>query len=438
MCRVGVRPAGERARPVPLGGCDCYLLALEDLMVRAGQGRHVGVTVVEVADGFDVGRLRSAVGRFAASQPLPGARLRRGWPGGVPVWRVSAPARMEVVEHAAGGDWRTVAADFLQGRRDERMRWEVIPQAGGGAVVLMGWSHLLCDARGVELAWAEVGRLADDEAAVPERDSWAPPWPVSGGWRQRGRAVRVFLDRYWKLRASRVVAAGPAPARPAAACFEVWRFTAEETAAMKRRAEPVTGGIFALPWFLAAAMRAHGAVLRGRGGAGGALECTISVQGRRRGARGPIFQNQVSQMFFARPLDAGGSMEDAARDLQRQFAEMTRDRFEVSFAVMIDAMRRLPAPLYRRFLRREASGQVASFYHAHTGEFLPQRREFCGGEILDGWHVPSVPQPPGTGLFFSERGGRLTGTLSWREGVLSAAERQLMKETVRADLLGAP
>jgi hypothetical protein len=421
----------------PLGGCDCYLLALEDMMVRSGQGRHVGVTVVEVGGGFDVARLRSAAARLAASQPLLGAVVRRGWPGMVPVWSAGEVSRIEISEHAAGTDWRGVASDFLQGRSAERLRLDVIPSEDGGAVLLMGWSHLLLDARGIELAWAELARLASDEAAVPEADSAALPWPGAGSWRERVRAVRPFLDRYWKLRESRVVSAGPPPARAAAARFEVWRFTSEETSAMKRRAEPVTGGIFALPWFLAAAMRAHAAVLRGRGVTEGALECTISVQGRKRGARGPIFQNQVSQMFFALPLQGLGSMAEAARELQGQFAEMTRDKFEVSFAVMIDAMRRLPAPLYRRFLRREASGQVASFYHAHTGEFLPRLREFCGGEILDGWHVPSVPQPPGTGLFFSERGGRLTATLSWREGVLAEEERRRMLESVRGDLLGS-
>jgi hypothetical protein len=429
-------PTGQGWRR-PLGGCDCYLLALEDLMVRSGQGRHVGVTVVEVGGGFDVARLRSAAERFAASQPLLGAVVRRGWPGMVPVWRAGEVARIEVREHSKGTDWRGVAGDFLQGHSAERMRFDIIPNEVGGAVVLMGWSHLLLDARGIELAWAEVARLAADEAEVPEADSAALPWPGTGGLRERVRAVRPFLDRYWKLRESRVVSAGPPPARAASARFEVWRFTSEETSAMKRRAEPVTGGIFALPWFLAVAMRAHAVVLRERGVTDGALECTISVQGRKRGARGPIFQNQVSQMFFALPLQGMGSMAESARELQEQFAQMTRDKFEAAFAVMIGAMRRLPAPLYRRFLRREASGQLASFYHAHTGEFLPRLREFCGGEILDGWHVPSVPQPPGTGLFFSERGGRLTATLSWREGALSADERRLMLEAVRKDLLGS-
>ena len=183
-------------------------------------------------------------------------------------------------------------------------------------------------------------------------------------------------------------------------------------------------------------MRAHAAVFRARGQHDGSLECTISVQGRKRGARGPIFQNQVTQLFFARPLADLASVEDSARALHGQFAAMTRGKFDEAFLVMIDWMRRLPAPLYRRFLRREASGQLASFYHAHTGEFLPGLREFCGGTVVDGWHVPSVPQPPGTGLFFSEREGRLTASLCWRDGVLSADEQALMLSEMRGDLLG--
>jgi uncharacterized protein YjbI with pentapeptide repeats len=84
---------------------------------------------------------------------------------------------------------------------------------------------------------------------------------------------------------------------------------------MKWRAEPLTGGIFALPWFLAVTMRAHAAVFRARGQENGSLECTISVQGRKRGARGPIFQNQVSQLFFARPLADLASVEMYGADL---------------------------------------------------------------------------------------------------------------------------
>lgn len=427
-----------RVQRAPLGGCDCYLLALDELMQRSGQGRHVGVTWLELDKGFSVEAWREAVQRFAGAQPLLQARLRRRFPLGVPFWQtVPEPPQVMVHVHAAGADMREVASDLLKGEWKGRLRFDVRQDGRGGTILLMSWSHLIFDARGVELMLGEIGRLAADPATMPEADSWAEPFGRRGSWRERFRLVRSFVERYWQLRARRVVSLGPPPATASAMQFEVLRYSREESEAMKRRAEPVTGGIFALPWFLAVAMRAHAAILRARGVVEGALECAIAVQGRNRGARGPIFQNQVSQLFFSQPLDAMENLPALAGELQQQFAGMMRAKCDVAFVIMVDWMRRLPAWAYRRFLRREASGQIVSFYHAHTGQFLPGVEELAGSVILDGWHIPSVPQPPGSGLFFSERAGCLTGVVCWREGVMNWSEQKMFQASVCGDLRGA-
>jgi hypothetical protein len=129
------------------------------------------------------------------------------------------------------------------------------------------------------------------------------------------------------------------------------------------------------------------------------------------------------------------SLASTTEALQEQFSVMTKSGSDGSFLIMANWMRRIPLALYRRFLRREASGQIASFYHAHTGTFLPGVRSFCGGTILDGWHLPSISHPPGTGLFCSEHEGKLTAALCWREGVLSPDELEKMVHSIRADLL---
>lgn len=428
-------PADEW-KAAPLGGCDCYLLALEDYMLRAGQGRHVGVTRLELGAGFSPETLRSAATVFAENQPLLGARLKRGLPGCVPAWVPGNTAEVAVVVHPPGTVAEVLTLDLLQGRWEGRLRFDILP-AGAKTVVLMSWSHLLFDARGVELALAEVARLGGEAAAKPERNSWALPLPSKGSLWRGVRGVQPFLDRYWELRSHRVVAPGPAPAAASPARFRVVHFDAGQTARMKTRAEHLTGGIFALPYFLAVTMRAHAAIPAVRGGGDSSLECAIAVQGRKRGAHGPIFQNHVSQMFFSLPVSAVGDLDGATRALHAQFHGMTRSGCDRAFVTMINWMRRLPPRLYRRFLEREADGQIASFYHAHTGEFLPGVRSFCGAEILDGWHVPSVSQPPGTGLFFSERAGRLTASLCWRGDVISPESEAAVWKSVRGDLLGA-
>ena len=54
---------------------------------------------------------------------------------------------------------------------------------------------------------------------------------------------------------------------------------------------------------------------------------------------------------------------------------------------------------------------------------------------MDGWHIPSVYQPPGTGVFFSERDGRLTCSVCWRQGVITEAELESFVSHLREDLL---
>jgi hypothetical protein len=99
-------------------------------------------------------------------------------------------------------------------------------------------------------------------------------------------------------------------------------------------------------------------------------------------------------------------------------------------------MRRLPTGLYRRFLQNDTGGAIVSFFQSHTGDFLPGVRDICGASLEDGWHIPSVSQPPGSGIFFSEHEGRLSATISWREGSLSKREVDTMESSLRSDLLG--
>ncbi|MGH8574621.1 MAG: hypothetical protein ACREX8_18925 [Gammaproteobacteria bacterium] len=160
------------------------------------------------------------------------------------------------------------------------------------------------------------------------------------------------------------------------------------------------------------------------------------MQERKRGARHPIWQNHVSQLFFRLTPAEIAELGAAARALQGQFVAQTRERLDVAFATTSRLLRRMPAGLYLRMIRNGSHGHLTSFFFSHTGEFLPECRTFCGAPIAHGWHVPSVCQPPGTGVFFSERDARLIAVISWREGALRAGELCIMRIRLRADLLG--
>jgi hypothetical protein len=406
-------------------------------MVRAGQGRHAAVTLLRVGPGFSPAVLRDVCRRFAAAHPLLGADLPRAWPGTVPAWRIgAAPGDIEVCDHDPGIDATALAGQLMDGRWPGLLRFDIVPSSDR-ATVLMSWSHLLFDARGAEMALSEIAALSrSPNLDLRVRESWGVPDASCSGFGERLRKVQVFVDRYYELRSRRVVSLGPRPPVTSESRCHFLHFSEGESARVRRRGEHLTAGIFVMPYFLAVAMRAHAAVLEARGVRDGALECAISAQNRKRGALDPVWQNQVSQLFFSLDLRQTDSLTQAAVALQEQFAAMTRSGCDSAFLIMINWMRRLPPFLYRRFLRRTASGHITSFYHAHTGTFLGGAADFCGGALLDGWHAPSVSQPPGTGIFFSECRGRLTVSLCWRDGTLSAPERHLLLSRLREDLLG--
>lgn len=405
-------------------------------MVRSGQGEHRCVSMVEVSERFSLPSLRSGLDRFVASHPMLGARITRAYPGAVPSWekKVGTP-EIEVKEHSAHTDPVDLAKRLLATDWRGMMRFDVVP-LGKNSMILMSWSHLIFDGRGAELALAEISRLSASSSNPDSRtSSHSIPDVRPMGIRDKLKAVKPFIDRYWLLRNEQVRSAGEEAKGSNVSDFLLIRFTEQESEIIRQKAQQLTGGIFLLPYFLAVAMRGHRRVLVERGIRNGSMECPISLQKRKRGTNGPIFQNQVSQMFFSLKLSETESLETATRMLLDQYSSMAKSGFDEAFIIMTNWMRRLPLNFYRIFMKREASGQISSFFHAHTGTFMSGVPNFCGGAIQDGWHVPSVSQPPGTGLFFSEREGRLTGTLCWRVGVISTEEVAIMEQMIRGDLL---
>jgi hypothetical protein len=86
--------------------------------------------------------------------------------------------------------------------------------------------------------------------------------------------------------------------------------------------------------------------------------------------------------------------------------------------------------------RRPMRGELCSFFFAYTDRFCPDLDRFFGAVVKDGFHAPSVPASPGSGLVFSLRGDRLNCTHVWQRDVLDAAERARLREQLERDLAG--
>ncbi len=409
-------------------------------MAVGGQGRHVGLTILELGAGFDISALRDAVRRFSLSHPLLHAKLCRSWFLGVPFWRTPKtllPDGVPIFEQPPNTD-RDSFCEKLLGAGGRCFLEIHILRFGDKTTLLAKWSHLLFDGRGAELALQEIARLARSPRESSRGvASWGIAFPPPPGLFARWAGTRVFVRRHYEMKPSDFSSLGGPSPKCGAPGFRLLRFSTEETALMRERAARLTGGIFQMPFFFAAAARAHAAVFKARGQRPPCFVSPVPVQARKPKARHPIFQNQVTVLHFKLNAPDVDDLEKSTTAIHAQFEAAVRSGLETSSATMLWWMRRLPTAIYRRFLQKDTAGEIVSFFQSHTGDFLPGLSDICGAHITNGWHIPSVSQPPGSGIFFSERDGRLSTTISWREKSLTAAEVDAMEFSLRCDLLGA-
>lgn len=433
---------------------DCFLLAHDDFMQRTRQGRHVSQSILELDRPPDLVRLLQALVRLVEKHPLLVGHLRRDWRTWLPYWEVPQPPPGGLPlrlwrEHGSPGALPEAAEvrdtmDLLQQILTEplavegvdfKARVDVVEKRDGSALVALSWSHLLIDGKGAELLFAEIGRLCS--GVDVSCDAEAPARPALP-FREKIKKTKAAIHRLEDLaKIGAPSLSGPRPRR-GRGFYQNLTLSVEDSARVVRRVECMAGALFPMTFFVACAARAHDRVFEHRGSAPPGYVASVPVQTRKRGARGPLFHNQVSIFFFSAVRSCLGSIEAATASMKQQFTEMTRGKLEESFLVVLELMMRLPSWVFMRVVRWQFKGEICSFYHSHTGVFAPDLTDFAGATVTNAYHLPCLATPPGTGLFFCERGGRLNITVTWREGCLTDEERRLMLGRVMEDLFGEP
>ena len=455
--------APEPGFPLPLLNCDHFVLAFDLMMRESGQGGHIAHSVVELAAPPDLARLREALREMAARHPLIGATLHRRWgfvgpwewrPATVrqeipviPVAEAGSPGALaaqgltETISptpdvHTATEDWANTPLDRPGRHGWTKARMVVIERRDGSARLIFSWSHLMLDGVGAQIFLAEVSRLMADPAAATADPVPALERPTPTGrnylleWQNSVPMVRYFNE----LLNEPFDSLGARRPTPGKIRFRTVTLDEPATARVLARCTALCGPLVNLPFYLAAAMRAHDRVFQARGKRPASQMVNVPIQSRRKGARGPIFQNHLG-MFFARLSAAQlDRLDSAVQALLELHGRWLREKLGESFDSLMSVMRPMPPRLHMRFIQWQMRGQLTSLFHSHTGEFARDLTTFGGVRVTGAYHVPGFSNPPGTGLFCNECHGRLVITQCWREGVLTEAERALMLDAFLQDL----
>lgn len=422
----------------PATTVDFFLAGLESFMIRSGQGCHRAVTLLRLAGKPDAAFLQSAWERLHASQPMLGARLRRKWRGWRLVWEspgpVPAPSILWHPPQEEEPD-ETAICERLQGRgasgADAPLTMEVFPWGGEGRhVILLTWRHALLDGTGVNLLLENLaagGGAAPPVLASPKRDSVARLY-------QRARPLMLRLHAMTK--AGCLSAWKKGMPRVGAPKYQLIEFSAEQTQAVAARQRQMCGELLQMPFFAAVAARAVRSLHEMRGWHSPEVHLHLPSQSRGR-TGGMIFGNHMGTLPLF--LDAGrlGTLEEGVQHLLERYREALKQDLPQASEALMTLASHLPVAGFIPMVRLTNRGQICSLFHSHTGSFLPGRREFAGAAMENVCTIPGVSAPPGLGVFVSDFGGRITVTVSWREGALSHEEPAALIRRIQADLTGA-
>jgi hypothetical protein len=422
----------------PVRVADCFLLAMDAFMRRHGQGTHLTASVLVLERTPDLPTLTRALGRMAQKHPLLSARLHRHWRTWLPYWEMRERTGDEALPFRMWkGDSPATFEDILAEPLPAgwNARFDLLERPDGTCLAALSWSHVVLDGKGAELLLEELARLcAGIDEPCEARETVRPETTWQEKVRKRKPAVR-HLETLARLPMRSVC--GPRP-RAGRCRFQVVTLEGAMVEKVQARVERMAGALFPLTYYIACAARAHDRVLAHRGAAPGGYVTTVPVQTRKRGARGPLFHNHVSVLFFGGPRAQLATLDMAAAAMKEQFAAMSRARLDESFLNLLELMMRAPSRLFMFIVRHQFRGEICSFFQSHTGAFAPGLVALAGARVRNAYHLPSVSAPPGSGIFFCEHSGRLNVAFSWRESCLTADERRLLVATTLEDLVGEP
>jgi hypothetical protein len=456
---AGPAPSGAPLGPAPLGasrrlrltGADGFLRAFDVETRRRNGASHLAQVVLRLGPGFDAEAFRAVLADAARANPILRAPIRRTLGVGTPTYRLDA-ARDDgwpafTLHPAMPGSAPPIPPLFFErlnevrsARRGELLRVDAVPRGGDqpGTDLAFTWLHMLLDGSGSErfVQFLEARRRGTAPAVPPaDRADTPPEVALPASARQRGAMAMTWQRGMQELGTLGVRSlAGPARDVQQALVYDVHSFSAEESAGILARAASLAGFLTPMLFYVAAAIRAHDAVLRARGSVPESYVVPLPVDLRPKGGEGGVFRTRVSMIWLQVRADRVHDLALLLADLKEVRRRAIREHQVENGVAAMDYALRAPARLYAHMTRRALRGELCSFFFGYTASFCDGLDEFFGARLLDGFHAPSVPPSPGSGVVFSLCGTHLNVSHVRQQGVLSEAELALFRAALVRDL----
>jgi hypothetical protein len=423
-----------------LGGMDWVLFCL-DKMTRRDTSSGMAMQVVLELEGelADESILR---GFETLAEPFPElwAQVRRAWHL-APYWRPRGlpPNALTPTVHRACDDHevraileRAINDPFVC---DEQHLAAHLIHARGKSTLAVVFDHRLFDARGAESFLRRIEENCKHPGSIPVEDHSRPNhldhWAekFEAGRRVNAAFFKLFDDLKPRMLPDR------APMKRRRFGFREILLDEEETETVMARVEERAGLFMAMPYSLAIVFQVLHALFETRGVTGEdyVVPVMTDARGPRQQGKETLF-NHFSFLLFREAVSTVTDFPRLVESLKEQMYEQVKAKLTRNLAEASLLGRIVPTPILSRVARATLRRGLASFCFSFLGETNQVPTSFLGVSVRRSYHMPTVPFPPGLGVFLRQSRDCLSAQITYAEGVLSEAEADRLVADLRSRL----
>ena len=426
-----------------LTGIDWILYAIDHASKKATGIGNISQVVLELKNCPQPDDFREQVIKFIRHYPVTSGRLARDY-NLAPYWKVcsSAPALQRVKihklkENAEYSDIFSILEQEMNlpfNTSKEHLLFHLLCTKDR-AYVAMTFDHCLLDARGAEVFLNMFQKEYCGPCDQRKMISLTEPAHLSH-WKDKFEAGKK-INRTFQRLSENAPAALPLPAMHGKRRFKfrVNSFDEAETSHIIKRAYKEAGYLMIMPYMLASSVQVLQKILAKRGICDGDFIIPVSTDMRPPDElQRKVFFNHISFFIFQISRDKVNCFSDILNSIKEQMYDQVKSGSLQDMKEASHLMRILPLPIINNIMHTPLRGQIGTFCSSSIGETMYAYPEFMGEKVVNIFHMPRPPVPPGIGIYFNQFHGKLNATLSYMDGLLNEDEINEIVEDMRLHL----
>jgi hypothetical protein len=423
-----------------LSGSDWVISTLDHMMkatTRAGNMSQVVLMLDAPLDELEVrNRLNAFVKQFPVLQGQVSRDLKLA-----PYWKIPAKSRRDVKLTVRKVDDRlsreSILAHFSISANApfqddiEHLAFHLFKDEER-CVLAMAFDHRVFDARGAELFLNLFQQNINNGSPAASGDIVFTSTAALTQWSKKFLAGRNVNRRIIGLSKSSPRALPVSRDGNGCQRYHLLSFTEQETAHIYDRAYAEAGYLLESPYLLAVIIQCMHELFTTKQETGSSYLIPVTLDLRpNKDPLQEMFFNYVSYLFYQVPAGEVADRKGLIAQLKQQMYDQVKSGFPRDLAEASLLTRIAPLPVLGKLLHLPMKGKMATFAFSHLGKSSYQHPLFMNRKVMELFHMPRVPVPPGLGFFSNYYNNRLNLVISYLDGLLTDNEVQLLDQQIR-------